>query len=101
MDDLYLNWSKIDLVDLAQFFVFARSGFVVGGLWASEALRVLALCIEHVCGTLKRVVGSCMIFYFSITQGKSAKEPNVLVSLLTAEAAPGWLDEAVPVAVSV
>ena len=46
MDDLYLNRSKIDLVDLAQFFVFARSGFVVGGLWESEALRVLALCMN-------------------------------------------------------
>ena len=81
MDDLYLNWSKIDLVDLAQFFVFARSGFVVGGLWASEALRVLALCIEHACGSLKRVVGSCLIFSFSITQGKCAKLPTVIMSL--------------------
>ena len=78
MDDRYLNWAKIDLAVVARIFVFAGSGFVVGGLWASEALRVLALCIEHACGTLKRVVGSCMIFYFSITQRKCAKEPNVM-----------------------
>ena len=46
MDDRYLNWAKIDLAIVARFFVFAGSGFVVGGLWASEALRVLALCMN-------------------------------------------------------
>ena len=40
MDDRYLNWAKIDLAAVARFFVFAGSGFVVGGLWASEALHV-------------------------------------------------------------
>ena len=57
MDDRYLNWAKIDLALLARFFVFAGSGFVVGRLWASEALHVPEASIELACGTLARVAG--------------------------------------------
>ena len=57
MDDRYLNWSKIDLAALSAMRVFVGSGFVVGGLCASEALHVIALCIDRACGTLGRVAG--------------------------------------------
>ena len=58
MDDRYLNWSKIDLFVITRFFVFAGSGFVVGRLWASEALHVPEASIELAYGTLKYVLGA-------------------------------------------
>ena len=45
---------------------------------------MLELCIYLAFGTLARVVESCLLFSFSITQGKGAKEPNVY-------ALCGWL----------
>ena len=57
MDDRYLNWAKIDLAVVTRFFVFAGSGFVVGRLWASEALHVPEASIELAYGTLARVAG--------------------------------------------
>ena len=57
MDDFDLNWSRLFLVILTRCFVFAGSGFVVGGLWASEALHVPEASIELACGTLARVAG--------------------------------------------
>ena len=40
-------------------------------------MHVLGRYIELTCGTLAHVVGSCQLISFSITQGKSAKLPNV------------------------
>ena len=76
----FYGWTILELVEnrlifaITRFFVFAGSGFVVGRLWASEALHVLVLCLKCAYGTLGSVT-SASERDFSLTP--DTLEPNV------------------------